>query len=285
LAIENATLEWVAADVFTTDSSYDRPADQKRINKLAEEWMPGAMGAVLSSYREDEGQHYLIDGQHRIGALLRLGRKTDLVPAVVYHGLTIAEEAELFVWFNKNRKALSPSELFYASIAENNAGAIEIKQVVDGLELELDSFGTKPNSVRCVQAIWRIYNAIGPAGLDSALSIPLVTWGTPFPHNAYNERLLGSIARLLHYYENKIDLDHLRMTLVKEEPDKWLNNAAALRSLQGGDRIIAMCETIITAYNKGRSPSQKLDPANLRQKKDVFKQARKFQRKAKEKAA
>jgi hypothetical protein len=279
LAIEGATLEWIAADAFTVDPSYDRPANEHRINQLAQGWKDEALGVVFASRRADSDKLYLLDGQHRVGALKKLGRKTDLVPTLTFEGLTVADEAELFVMMNKNRRALTPSELFRASLVEGDKGAQEIKEVMDDLGLELESFGHGPNIIKCVATIWRIYRAMGKDGLDATLSLVLVTWGDdPPPKAAWNQNLLLVLARCLYFGEGRLDLEHLRTTLAKETPEALVQRAASISALQGGHRPRVLAGVILDAYNKGIPRAKQLDPETFTQRKDPFTVATHFQR-------
>jgi hypothetical protein len=280
LAIPGVTLEWIAADAFTVDPSYDRAADENRINYLAEHWKDEALGVVFSSRRANEDKLYLLDGQHRIGALRKQGRKTDLVPTLVFEGLTVPQEAELFVMMNKNRRALSPSELFKASLVEGNKGAIEIQKVIEQLNLTMESFAasSNPYAIKCVATIWRIYRAMGASGVDATLSLSLLAWGDPPPYNAFNQNLLLVVARILFYNENHLDIDRLRSVLAKEAPNEILSRAKTIGMLQGGDRGLVLAKVIVDAYNKGLRPTQQLDMTKLRPNSDPFTSAARFRR-------
>lgn len=278
LAIKGASLEWIAADAFTVDPSYDRPANEERINHMAENWKDEALGVVFSSRREDEPRLYLLDGQHRVGALVKQGRKTDLVPTLVFEGLTVAQEAELFVMMNKNRRPPSPSELFRASLVEGNKGAIEIQQVFDSLGLNIESFNGDQYTVRCVATLWRVYRAMGASGIDATLSLILLSWGDPPPDNAFSQYLVLTLGRILYFNENRIDMDRMRQVLSKETPNTLLTRAQAIRHLQGGDRTRVLTDVILTAYNKGLAASRQLNPETMRPKKDPFSAATRFRR-------
>lgn len=281
LAIKRASLEWIAADSFTTDQSYDRPADEKRINEMAENWQDEALGVVFASRREDEELLYLLDGQHRVGSLRKLGRKTELVPTLVFEGLSVPQEARLFVMMNKNRRALSPSELFYASIVEGDKGALEIKEVVDSLGLRLESTQHGPGVVNCVAMIQRVYRAMGAAGLDATLSLILVAWGEPSPPMAFHQYLVSILSRILYHGEGKVDVDHLRQVLAKEKPEEIIRRAQSINALQGGAKDFVLGEVILSAYNKGLPASKQLAPAILKQRRDKYVTAARFNRSAK----
>lgn len=285
LAIEGASLEYIPVDAFRSDKTYQRPPDEARVNKLAKNWKPGGLGVVIASKRTDDPNYYTLDGQHRIGALRRLGDKTVKVPTLVLEGLTVADEAEFFVLMNKNRRALLPSELFKASLAEGNPAAIEIKEVFDKLGLTLSSYGAEANNVRAVAAVWRIYNAMGAAGINATLSLIIQCWGKDSSRNVFNQAIMTAIARVLHYNEGNIKIDRLRNIISGEEPDVWLNKASQLRQLQGGDRIRTLANTFVSDYNRGLRNADHLDVNKMNQKKDDFKKGQKFERKTTKKAS
>lgn len=281
LAITGASLEWIAADAFTVDPSYDRPIHDNRVNEMAENWKDEALGVVFASRRQDEDKLFLLDGQHRVGALKKQGRKTELVPALVFEGLSVAEEAELFRMMNKNRRPLLPSELFKASLVEGDKEALEIQAVIEGLGLRLESLATgDAQTVRCVSTIWRIYRALGAEGVDATLSLIVLAWGEPPPKSAFNQNLVLALARIIFYEENKVDMDRLRSVLASESPDALLSRADSIRSLAGGELNGALIDQICDGYNKGmRSSSKQIDSRKVKRlKKDRFTSATQYQR-------
>jgi hypothetical protein len=273
-AIEGGRIDYIAADAFRVDMSYQRPADEARINKLAKNWNPGGLGVVIASYRDEKLN--LLDGQHRVGALKRLGEKTTLVPTLILEGLTVADEAEFFVLMNKNRRALMPSELFHASLAEGDEGAIEIKTVIDRYGLTLNSYGAEPTNIRGVAAIWSIYNSMGIAGLDASIGMCIQAWGRT--QGSFSAPVIKAVARVLHYNEGNIKMDRLRNALANNTPQVWMDRASQLRTMNGGDRIVQMATSMAEAYNKGLGTTSHLDVKRMNQKKDSFKESQKLQR-------
>ncbi len=167
--LENAEMEWVPVDAFSVDHSYDRDPIQTHIDFLTRNWDQDIMGPLLASRRAN-GKHYLLDGQHRIGALKKLGKGKYLVPALVYEGLSVADEARIYRKYNKDRRQPSPSDNFRALVREGDPKAVAIKKVLDDLDLELNSFGNTQRDVKCVANVIAIYNKMGAAGLDATLS-------------------------------------------------------------------------------------------------------------------
>lgn len=88
------------------DPRVQRAWNQSWSATIARDFDPGKLGVIHVSLRKD-GNHYIIDGQHRAKAAeLWLGADCNgqKVECRVYEGLSLAEEAELFVALNTAKK-------------------------------------------------------------------------------------------------------------------------------------------------------------------------------------
>ena len=92
------------------DPSYQRAPDERRIRKIASNWDDLKANLVHVSHRPDG--YYVIDGNHTRLACERAGR-TDIL-CRVHEGLTINDEAQLFVELNMNNKKPTFAELLKA---------------------------------------------------------------------------------------------------------------------------------------------------------------------------
>src|SRR5215468_5920774 len=89
--------EQFAADL-KVDINVQRAFDQKHAARMEAEWDTRFIGTLIVSRRED-GSLYIIDGQHRVVVCLRKDPAA-IMDCEVYEGLSIEEEALMFLYFN-----------------------------------------------------------------------------------------------------------------------------------------------------------------------------------------
>lgn len=107
---------------------YQRPASRRAINRIKESgWDTGLQAVILVSADTNN----VLDGGHRVQAARELG--IEKLPALVYHGLSLEQEARYFVEFNRLRRPVGLRARHRAAILYGGAGAREAQQVVDAL--------------------------------------------------------------------------------------------------------------------------------------------------------
>lgn len=112
----------VPVDLLDVDYSYQR-VRTAHVNKIYDKWDPNQCDYLIVSYRDDK--FYIIDGQHRYYAALARGVKD--LPCIIRTGLTMEDEARIFVEMNTSRKPLNPFDTFKANIANGNENIPEVK--------------------------------------------------------------------------------------------------------------------------------------------------------------
>ena len=107
--------------------SYQRHEPTHRVDKMANNFKMIAAGAIIVSDRD--GALWLVDGQTRASAARRcaiLG-----LPSVTIEGLTLEEEAALFLHLNRDRLRVSALERHVAEVIAGETRAIEIDEVLN----------------------------------------------------------------------------------------------------------------------------------------------------------
>lgn len=143
----------VPVDLLDVDYSYQR-VRTAHVNKIYDKWDPNQCDYLIVSYRDDK--FYIIDGQHRYYAALARGVKD--LPCIIRTGLTMEDEARIFVEMNTSRKPLNPFDTFKANIANGNENIPEvkvdmiIKRVCDkhGIKVRQVKTSTEPKVLRTV---------------------------------------------------------------------------------------------------------------------------------------
>jgi len=110
------------------DHTYQRESSEKKILEIAAEWSWAGFGTCSVALRQD-GEWYVIDGQHRVLAALKRGDIT-MLPCMVFELDTIAEEARAFLKSNTNRKPVTMVQKFKALITKKDHAAVVANDLV-----------------------------------------------------------------------------------------------------------------------------------------------------------
>jgi len=124
--------------------SYQRTV-YKHAQKIAEVWDIRKCDPLIVNYRKD-GFFYIIDGQHRYRAALIKGILC--LVCVVFVGLSVEEESEIFSDVNILSKKLIPYETFKSNICHGEQIDTIIKSVCDRYGIVVEKRNS-PKTLRC----------------------------------------------------------------------------------------------------------------------------------------
>jgi hypothetical protein len=164
----------LAPNNINVDHQYQRPLTDAHVNRIGREYNREYFGVIVVSKRED-GRHYVIDGQHRLAAMIKIGKGDIKVPCMVYEGLTVGQEADMFVSQTKSRN-IHPIDLYRARMFAGEPKILEINQIVEeaGLVVKNDNHAA---TIRAPHAVEMIYDAGGKDHLKTVLDIVYEVWG------------------------------------------------------------------------------------------------------------
>lgn len=146
----------VPIDLLAVDYTYQRIRTD-HVNYLYDKWEKSECEHLIVSYRD--GIFYIIDGQHRYYAALARG--VEDLPCNIRTGLTMEDEARIFVRMNKSRKALTPFDEFKANIACGNESIpdvkadMTIKKICDKYKVEVKKVETRGTIPRILRSLTR----------------------------------------------------------------------------------------------------------------------------------
>lgn len=148
-------------DTLVVDPTYQRELDEARVENIAENFDPALLGTLEVSRRN--GKSAVFDGQHRLAALRKRGAKD--APCLVHEGLSVPEEAVLFVNLQTKRKSLRPMDRFKARLVagEDRAKTINMLARANGYTV---TDGGHPRQIGAVAALDRVYDRGGDVLLD-----------------------------------------------------------------------------------------------------------------------
>ncbi len=202
--------EFVRADSFTLDERINRRVNQTRVRKIALALRVDAIGVVTAN-RRDDGTLVLLDGQHRIMALLESGHADTLVAVYVHSGKSLAEEAAIMLTLNATQR-VNPIETYRIGLTACDEECLAIQKIVDaaGLRVEMHR---GPGTISCVTTMRRLFRKGGPNALAPALAIPVAAWGTDA--SSTEGVLIDGIGEVFCRYANEIDRGALIKKLAK----------------------------------------------------------------------
>jgi hypothetical protein len=165
-------LRWVAVADIVVDERNQREFRPGWAAQIAAEFDPDRFLPPLVSLRPD-GKYYVIDGQHRVGAMRLMGWDDQQIQCWVYEGLTSAQEADLFLWHN-NRKSVGAFDKFRIGVEAERGVEADINRIVllNGLKVAQGV----PGSVSAVGALRKVY-AHGADTLGRTLRIVRDSYG------------------------------------------------------------------------------------------------------------
>lgn len=244
------TIEEHPASSLFMDERIQRAIRPRHLRKIRSALDPDAIGVIIVSRRPD-GRLAVLDGQHRVRALIDEGRGDYLVTCKIFEGLTIPEEAGLFRRFNMTSKTSALEDLEKA-ILEGEPEAIAIHKMVvrNGYRLSRSPGAT----IACAAQLRAAYRAQdnGPASLGFSLHVATQAWG------AHSDSVDGSIVRglagLYLAFGEEIDRAALINKLAKHKGGApgFLGQAKALAGLEHLTVHHAVARRAHGLYNKGR---------------------------------
>lgn len=235
------------------DRQYQRAVDPVRVKTLVDNFNPSGIGTLTVSLRSN-GELVIIDGQHRGTAARSIGYD-EKVPCIQYAGLTLAEEAELFLALN-NVKPVSALDKFRARIIAGDAGATAINEVLSAFGWRVQA-GGDAGCFAAVNAIEKVYEGAGVTRGEPRLDlVRIVTtvitaaWDRD-PKGTHN-LIVSGLGTFYARYGDAVDSAKVVTELRKLSPHRLVGLAQSLHEARGGTKSSALAEVVTGLHNKGR---------------------------------
>lgn len=240
----------IHSSLLFVDAKFQRGLIPATIRKIVSDFIPEALGVFTVSDRGD-GTYSVVDGQHRLFGLRECVGDM-MVNCDVYEGISVAEEAELFIRLNTQR-APSAIDHFKAGRTAGRGECIEIDRIAERFGYVINANKNDPGVIACVSELLSIYRRkSGPEILGDTLEIIHKAFGkNPV---ALERGMVGGIAVLLAQHSADIDRDSLCKKLSKELPAQIIADGRdrARRSVTTPSVAAGVAEVIRELYNKGK---------------------------------
>lgn len=219
------------------DALYQRPLNERRVERMSREWSPVLAQTIDVSARN--GAYFVIDGQHRLAAA-RSANVAQLA-AIVHYGLSPSEEADLFARLNTLRVRPTTHSIFRAQLEAQDPVALEIADAARRADvaLELGMSGGRsasPRVTRAVGALLAVHRSGGHALVYDTLRVLRTAW--PEDPSALEAVPIFGVASFIATYRGhpRFDLERIHKKLGELPTNVFIRRAHAFgeTSLTGG---------------------------------------------------
>lgn len=236
------------------DEAVQRKLKKTRVEKMAKEFKPDALGTLTTSFRSADRIH-VIDGQHRYAAATASGYD-GVIMTQEYHGLTIPEEAALFRLLNTTEKVSRVDEFLIGCVAQDPK-SVELAAIIADAGWRV-SVGQSKGVLMAIAHMERVY-ALSPDAATAALHVLTKAYG--HEPAAVQGPLLAGLGRVVAKHgfgrnstSDVVDLNELaeRLSKVEGGPNALVAHARGQKLSRSGDVSSQVARVIVDLYNQRR---------------------------------
>ena len=240
---------------FSVDPSVQRQLNEPRVHKLAKEFNPQMLGLFTASKRLD-GRSYILDGMHRMAAARQV-QYDGYVATRLYEGLTLAEEARLFLDLNDTRK-VNALDKFLVRATMGDPAAIAMKGALERVGLRV-SGQHSGGMFAAIVSLERVYSGFMSHAAEPRLDLVeavltiLTRAYTKDERAAFQANTVQGIGLILQVFGKRVDPDDLVAALRSIPADQLAIRGRSTRDMEGGTGAQGVAKVILSHYNKGKS--------------------------------
>lgn len=232
-------------DEILVDHNVQRQLNKNFTKYLVDNWDDAKMGVPEVSHR---GNHYYAtDGQHRLAALIQLGRGSRPIPVLVVESTGRQDEAQRFVARNAENRRPSPIDIYRVQVVAGDEVAVAIDETVHKHGLRVETSVAAKGVVAAVGALRWVHTKGGTDLLDRTLGV--IRHAYEYEPGAYNQTIIKGVAQVLVEYPG-VDLDVLASKLSAAfTPQRLIAKARSLADAWRKSLHLAAADVIVSTYN------------------------------------
>lgn len=203
-----------------------RPLRRYWVNRLIREWQDDEDGVLIVSRRAD-GTNVVLAGNHRWQAQVSQGNYGYPFSCKVLHGLSRADEARIYLAEDARRLRHTAGDDFPARVEEGDPIAVQVKDVLDTLGLQVAPYGGagfQRNRIRAVSGLLQACESNGKECLRQCLLLVKECWGREVPElvhsqkSIYSQAVILSLSTFLRLYgdDPQFNLQKLKGAMIRE---------------------------------------------------------------------
>lgn len=231
--------------------NYQRVLNMRNVNKIVKSFNPAKLGVLVVSERAD-GTYSVLDGQHRLTALRRLGFSA--TNCIVLKNMSLQEEADYFRRQNENKQNLRIADTFNASLYAEDEESLEIKRLMDKYGFRLGKSGTPMYicAIGALQTIIRTYNA---QTLENVLCSIAGTW--PKDTTILRREMLAGLAEFWYRFAAQVPQARFEQRMATRSPAAMYQELTMRTKGRTGptqafnkNNRFACCGVLVDNYNR-----------------------------------
>jgi len=259
----NEEMDSYEEDLQVGDLEIDRQVQRQGLNsakveRMVKSWNPNAQGKITVSYRHPTRTYVVVDGQHRVEAIRRLTDNAGTVPCIVFKGLTLAQEAQMFLDLNHTTvpPKIDKFKVQQKTEGEEGDSARSIVELVGayGWTVSRTAANGHVNAVSVLERLYALSNKIeaDPNLIQVTMLVITRAWGND--RFGVQAPILEGIGRMFAEYGSLLETDRL-ITVLKEYkggPQTLTSEASQVSALRKGKVSMGVADILVNSYNKGR---------------------------------
>lgn len=189
-------------DLHVARESYQRPIIDTHAKTIMKRFNWRDFLDVVVNVREN-GDFFVIDGQHRVEAARRLFGDEIAVPCRIYYGLTLDEEAELYLAINHYSRKASSGDTFNARLIIGEKTASEFMSVATRHHYPVIANAPvrgMPAGTLVASACEYVIRAYSIDTLNELVVVLTAAWGRDW--HCYHPLVRGLARLISHYHEH-----------------------------------------------------------------------------------
>lgn len=241
---------------LTSGLPYQRPLDEKEVDRLIREWDDRLLEPLTISFRD--GKFNVVDGQHRIAAMRKMNNgKEVMVDCNIYSGLTYEQEAELCYKLDKAKKRLSLSQSTNALVESGtNEEVTKIRRLVErnGFRWALGKRSGKDYEIISTRSVINAYRLLGADDFSRMLRLLDSTWHGE--SHSLHAVVISGLALFLKTYGTEFNERTFIKRLSVVSPVEIIRRGKLDYSTS--DNSLRYARVILEKYNATRNADKKL---------------------------
>lgn len=229
-----STLVELHAKEFSIDLKVQRSLNEDRADAMAKNFQPHALGLLTASKRED-GHIYVLDGGHRCSAARKAGYD-GLIATRLFTGLTLKEEADLFLTLNASR-AVQAIDRFKVRVTKGDPAATNINNVLQAYGLHVDwANNDSLGVISAIGTLEKVYSGAGirepgeyPELVDKVIRTLHRAYGDKSDRSTYSRVMLEGLGIFIATFGSQIDYERLVFVLQGTVPRQIAVQTRAMR--------------------------------------------------------
>lgn len=241
-----ASLRWVPIAKMRVNPLAQRDLNQSRVDHLAANLDLEQIGTPTVNNRD--GAYYIIDGQHRIEALIQIGWEDQAIQCWTYSGLSEQDEAEKFLKLNDVLTVNSMAK-FRAGVHAGRTVPCDIDRIVRAQNLCV-SADKIDGAIGAVGTLERVYHRDGPAAMAKALRIIRDAYGSA----GLEAAVIDGVALLCGRYGDAVSEEKAVKQLggMRGGVKGLLNLTEDLRLRTGNPKAHCVAASAVDVINRGK---------------------------------